>query len=77
MDKCIICERVFDAEPPFYIQLDDDPNCEFCSRRWCTDCADANDLYTIILNKETLENMLKCFLCVMGERKGRCRIRYR
>lgn len=77
MDKCIICERMFDTVPPFHVQLDDDPNCDFCSRVWCTDCADANNLYTLIADKDTGENKPKCFLCVLGERKGKCRIRYR
>ena len=39
MDKCIICQRVFDIVKPFLVELDDIPNCDFCERRWCIDCA--------------------------------------
>lgn len=78
MDKCIICQRVYDTVPPFCIKLDDDPNCDYCDRRWCTDCSDANDLYVIVKQPEEVkENKIKCFLCVFGERTEKYRILYR
>jgi hypothetical protein len=71
MDKCLICQRVYDL----LVKPEDDPNCDFCDRRWCTDCADAGNLYALVV--EDNENKIKCFLCVLGERNREYCIRYR
>lgn len=77
MDKCIICQRVFDIVKPFLVELDDNPNCDFCERRWCIDCADDTTGTSFLYAWETDVGKVKCFLCAMSERKGNVRISYR
>jgi hypothetical protein len=77
MDKCIICQRVLDVVKPFLVELDDDPNYDFCERRWCADCADENTSFLhMVIRGDDDVGKIKCFLCVLGERKSQCIVRF-